>query len=225
MHFPLLLPPKPTIVKNISLALNVVLLLSVGFLYYKQFSGSKNEIDPAEGTSDSLGTVAPAVILSELPKNVPVVFINADTLFAKYELAKKEKIAGEVKMANYQKSYQAKVDAFQKEYSDYMEKAGGGNYTKEQGLAIEEGLKKKKDEIMMMEQNQDKVMGELENSNVHVQQKIYDYLTRFNKEHGYYCVLAYTKTGGGVLGINDSLDVTTQVLSGLNTEYNAEKRK
>ena len=211
--------------KNISLALNLILLLAVGFLYYKQFSGNKNETAIALAGNDSLKAAAPAVVLSALPKNMPLVFVNADSIFSKYEFAKKAKAEADIKVANYQKAYQAKANSFQKEYSDYMEKAGAGAYTKEQGLAIEEGLKNKKEEIMLMEQNQDKVMSEMESSNTEVQKKIYSFLTAFNKQHGYYCVLAYTKTGGGVLGVNDSLDVTTQVLSGLNAEYKTDKGK
>ena len=214
--------------KNISLILNAVLVLAVGFLYYKDFSSGKNSDSANSTTADSIKTVAPiqpAVNLSSLPKGLPVVFVDADSLFAKYDFAKKAKATGEGRLANYQKNYQDKVAAFQKEYNDYVEKAGKGGYTKEQGEQIEAGLQKKKNDIMLMEQNQDKVMGELDNSNVDVQKKIYEYLTRFNKEHGYYCVLAYTKAGGGVLGVNDSLDVTRIVLHGLNAEYNAAKGK
>lgn len=212
--------------KNISLTLNIVLLLAVGFLYYKQFSGTKNDtLAMAADGSDSTVVETTPVILSEIPKNVPVVFVNADSIFAKYELAKKEKAIAEGKVSAYQRSYQAKVEAFQKEYQDYMEKAGAGAYTKEQGLDIEAGLQKKKDDIMVMEQNQERVMGEMESSSVEVQKKIYNYLTRFNKENGYYCVLAYTKSGGGVLGVNESMDVTAQVLAGLNAEYSATKGK
>ena len=212
--------------KNISLVLNAILIVAVAFLFYKNFSDGKSENADSENKNDYIAS--PIVPLSSsaiaaLPKGVPFAFINADTIFAKYELAKKAKASGEGKVANYQKTYQAKAEAFQKEYNDYMEKAGAGGYTKEQGLAIEARLQKKKEEIVDMEQNQDKVMSEVDNSNVDVQKKIYDFLTKFNKEHGYYCVLAYTRTGGGVLGINDSLDVTIQVLSGLNAEYNASK--
>jgi outer membrane protein len=212
-------------VKNISLTLNIILLVAVGFLYYKVFSGNKNMAATVSEGNDSIKIVTPAVVLSELPKNRSIVFVNADSIFTKYELAKKAKALSEGKAASYQKAYQSKVEAFQKEYSDYMEKAGAGTYTKEQGLAIEEGLKKKKEDIMIMEENQSKVMSEMEASNTDVQKKIYDFLTRFNKEHGYHCVLAYTKTGGGVLGVSDSLDVTPQVLMGLNAEYNAIKGK
>ena len=214
--------------KNLSLALNAVLLLAVGYLYYKQFSDGKTAEAESDTLNDTIG--APIVPLSSnaiasLPKGVPFAFVNADTIFAKYELAQKAKASGEGRVANYQKTYQQKVEAFQKEYNDYMEKAGAGGYSKEQGLAIEAGLQKKRDDILAMEQNQEKVMSELDNSNIDVQKKIYDYLAKFNKEHGYYCALAYTLSGGGVLGINDSLDVTSQVLAGLNAEHSAGKGK
>ena len=214
--------------KNISLALNALLILAVGFLYYKDFSGEKKSSAPQQANSDSVKAFVPvqrSVNLSELPKGMPVVFVNADSLFAKYDFAKKSKAAGEGRVANYQKSYQEKAAAFQKDYNDYVEKAGKGAYSKEEATKIEEGLMKRRDELASMEQNQEKVMSELDNSSVEVQKKIYDYLTRFNKEHGYYCTLAYTKTGGGVLGVRDSMDVTKIVLDGLNSEYKATSKK
>lgn len=215
--------------KNISLAINAVLLVAVGFLFYKTFSGSKTDGTGSENTADSAATpvIVPlsAQTLASLPKGIPFAFINADTIFMKYAFAKKAKAAGEGRVASYQKSYQQKVETFQNEYDDYVKKAGAGGYTKEQAMGIEAGLQKKKDEIMEMEQNQDKIMAELDHSTIEVQTKVYDYLKRFNQENGYYCILAYTLTGGGVLGVSDSLDVTKQVLEGLNAEYAANKGK
>lgn len=215
--------------KNISFALNVALIVAVGFLYYKQFSGANKTSSATISASDSSGSSfhAPAIIpvINNAPKDVRIVFVNADSIFAKYEYAKKIKSAGDARVANYQKTYQEKAAAFQKDYNDYMEKAGAGGYTKEQGTSIEASLQKRRDEIVEMQQNQDKLLGDVEKTNADVQKNIYDYLSRFNKEHGYYCVFAYTKTGGGVLGVDNSLDVTTQVLAGLNNEYNAGKKK
>ena len=218
---------NPLPVKNISLVINAGLIIAVAFLFYKTYSGEKSG-EPDKAKHDSIAApVIPlsAKTLAALPKNVSFAFINADTIYAHYEFAKKAKAAGEGRVASYQKNYQQKAEAFQNEYKDYVDKAGKGAYTKEQGEQIEAGLAKKRDEIMMMEQNQDRVMGELDNSTAEVQKKIYDYLARFNREHGYYCALAYTLNGGGVLGINDSLDITSQVLAGLNAEYSSTKRK
>lgn len=219
--------------KNISLLLNSVLLVAVLFLYYLHFSGKKNIGANSPETSDTAKTkissavsfAPPVPILTALPKNVRIVFVNADSIFAKYEFAKKSKAAGESRVQGYQKTYQQKTEEFQKEYNDYVDKAGKGQYSKEQGLAIEEGLKKKRDEILAMEQSQDKVMGDVDKTNADVQKKIYAFLKRFNEEHGYYCALAFTNAGGGALGVSDSLDVTRQVLAGLNAEYKAGEKK
>ncbi|MBI4944906.1 MAG: OmpH family outer membrane protein [Bacteroidetes bacterium] len=213
--------------KNISLALNIVLLIAVGFLYYKQFSGGKNFSSATVSAPDSSGTSSPVIVpvINSAPKDVRIVFVNADSIFEKYTYARKTKAAGEGRVENYKRNYQDKVAAFQKEYTDYTEKAGAGGYTKEQGLAIEAGLQKKRDEIVAMEQNQSNVLEDVEKINADVQKRIYDYLSRFNKEHGYYCVFAYTKSGGGVLGVDDSMDVTAQVIAGLNNEYNSGKGK
>lgn len=214
--------------KNISLALNAVLILAVGFLYYKTFSSEKKAPAVQQTVSDSVKIsaepVQPIANLTSLPKGMPVVFMNADSLFANYDFAKKVKSSGEGKVANYQKSYQEKAAALQKDYNNYVEQAGKGAYSKEEATKIEEGLMQRRNEIAAMEQSQDKVLGEIDNSNLEVQKKIYAYLKRFNKEHGYYCTFAYTLTGSGVLGVNDSLDVTKQIVQGLNAEYKATKK-
>lgn len=214
--------------KNISLLLNAALIIAVGFLYYKQFSeNSAVDAGTPEQTDSSSAVLIPALpsASASLPKNINIVFVNADSVFEHYEYAKSAKASGENRVAGYEKNYRLKMEAFQKEYNDYMEKAGAGQYTKEQGLAIEAALMKKRDELMAMEQNQDKVLGEVDKTNLDVQKKVYDYLERFNKENGYHCVLAYTRSGGGVLGINESLDVTNKILEGLNSEYKATKTK
>lgn len=212
-------------VKNISVLLNIFLFAAVAGLYYLHFYGSKTQISQTETAtvSDTGAPTPPSVPISSIPKNTPIVFINADSVFAHYEYAQKARNASDAKAAGLEKTYQDKVMAFQKEYQEYMEKAGAGMYTKEQGLVIEEGLRKKQIEILEMEKKQGKFLEDVDKTNADVQKKIYDYLERFNKQHGYYCTLAFTKTGGGALGVNDSLDVTALVIQGLNEEYKAEK--
>jgi outer membrane protein len=215
-------------VKSFSLILNIILLLAVGFLFYKiYFPNASCPICKLSGKgNDTLENTSPALVsaisLSSAPRDAKIVFINADSVYAHYEFAKKTRTFSDAKAAGLEKSYRQKVADFQKEYQDYVEKAGAGMYTKEQGIAIEESLRKKQQEILEMEGRHGKMLDEMEQTTLEVQQKIYDYLHRFNRQNGYSCVLAYTKTGGGVLGINDSLDVTALVIQGLNEEYKAE---
>lgn len=215
-------------VKSILITLNALLFIAVGFLYYRNFSETKEEGDNNKQKHDSTAIIPPVVPvanIASLPKGAPIVFINSDSLFEKYEYAQKARASGEGKIEYARKNYQAKFEALQRDYADYIEKAKKGTYSQEEGLRIEAELKNRYDELIMMEQNQDKILDALDNANMDVMKKIYDFMARFNKKHGYVCALAYTHTGGGVLGINDSLDVTRQVIEGLNAEYNATNRK
>ncbi len=75
--------PSPLIknlrMKNLSVALNVVLLVAVMFLYVKVFSGNKSKTAVPEGKN--------------LPvKSANIYYVNADTLFENYDLYKETKI-------------------------------------------------------------------------------------------------------------------------------------
>jgi outer membrane protein len=211
-------------VKNILIAINALLLLSVAFLYYKQFSGTQineksNSTTDSSVVSDSFTMPVPNI--TSLPKGTAVVFFNSDSIFEHYEYAKKMKVHGESKIENARKALQAKETALQNDYADYMEKAQKGMYTREEGLKIEEDLKRRYEEIIKLTEGHDKMLEQIEASNQEVLKKIYDYVSRFNKKHGYVCALAYSRSGGVVVGVNDSLDVTRQIVEGLNAEYKA----
>ena len=45
-----------------------------------------------------------------------------------------------------------------------------------------------------------------------------------SKEHNYSYVMGYSE-GANLLYVNDSLDITKQVISGLNVQYKADKEK
>ncbi len=60
--------------------------------------------------------------------------------------------------------------------------------------------------------------------NDEVQQLITDYLEKYNKDHNYTFVLA-KGTGAGVLLANDALDITSEILEGLNKEYEEKKKE
>ena len=54
--------------------------------------------------------------------------------------------------------------------------------------------------------------------------KVADFLKIHAKEKGYKIVLTYSKSNPAVLYADESLDVTKEVLAGLNAEYNKNKK-
>jgi outer membrane protein len=57
-----------------------------------------------------------------------------------------------------------------------------------------------------------------------LQKAITDYIKKFNTGKNFSYVLGYSQ-GGGILFANDSLDITNEIIEGLNSEYRAKNNK
>jgi outer membrane protein len=117
--------------------------------------------------------------------------------------------------------YQNRAEGLQKEISNFQTTAG--NMTISQARAVEEDLRKKQQNLMMyQEQLGQQLMQEEASMNSDLYDKVSEYLQDYGKNKNLQIVLTYTK-GSGVLYANDSLDITKEVIVGLNEAYNIEK--
>jgi len=146
-----------------------------------------------------------------------IVFVNQDSLLNKYEYYKDLKTKFEGKTKNAQADMQAKGQAFQREVAQYQQSAS--TLAADQRKSTEERLARKQQELQTYQQN---AGGALQNEQAVETEKLYDkvagYLKTYAKEKGYKMVLSYTK-GSTILFADESLDVTSDVIKGLNAEY------
>ncbi|MBN8682035.1 MAG: OmpH family outer membrane protein [Chitinophagales bacterium] len=194
--------------KNLSLLLNAVLLLAVGYLFYAQFS------KPA----------APAPIMPPASQSggARIAFINADTLDAKYEWLKQQKEAIEQRMRNAENSLVSKQETLMKEADALQRRYAEGNMTqadaeKAQASLMQRGERLREEEARLsksLAEEQKKAFNDLY-ANLETQ------LKQLSSQIGYDYILSYTR-GGQILMANDSLDITKQVLDLLNSA-NAKK--
>jgi len=88
--------------------------------------------------------------------------------------------------------------------------------TVEQRANEEERLMKKQQYLM---EAKERMLDDLQRRESEMNDSIHDNLSRFlkeyNKEKNYYFILGYQR-GSGILFANDSLDITKEVLEGLN---------
>jgi outer membrane protein len=147
-----------------------------------------------------------------------IVFINQDSLLTKYEYYKDLKVKFEGKTKSAQSDMQAKGQAFQREVAQYQQTAG--NLSADQRKETEERLARKQQELQTYQQN---AGGALQNEQAVETEKLYDkvagYLKTYAKEKGYKMVLTYSKGNSAILFADESLDVTSDVIKGLNAEY------
>ena len=194
---------------NISIVLNVVLLIAVVVLYILHFSNSAT----TEESGLEHGQIDPG--------NFSIAYVNSDSLLKNYDFFKdleKQLIAKRDKLNS---EYQNRAEGLQKEIANFQSTAG--NMTISQARAVEEDLRKKQQNLMMyQEQLGQQLMGEEAKMNADLYGKVSDYLRDYGLNKNLQLVLTYTK-GSGVLYANDSLDITDQIIVGLNEKYGVEQ--
>ena len=151
-----------------------------------------------------------------------VVFVNADTLLANYDLFKDVKTRLEGKAKKAESDLKGKATAFEREVGQYQQSAA--NLSNEQRAVTEQRLARKQQELANLNQSES---NRLMSEEAEEQKKIYDkveaYLKDYSKEKGYKMVLSYSRGNSAILYSDATLDITQDVLKGLNEAYAKEK--
>ncbi len=208
--------------KNLSLSINIVLVIAVAILYYLHFS-HPGKSEPAALT-DSTASSKPVVIAAKDIKASKIVYINSDVLNEKYDFVKDLTSAAQVKQQRLENVYQSKAQKLQEDYADLQKKASQGLLSENQSAAAQEDLMKRKEELDRMQGELQVMMEDIQKSNEEVRKRVIDYVREYNKTGQYNYILTYTDGPGGVVLLaNDSLDITNEIIEGLNAAYRTKK--
>lgn len=152
-----------------------------------------------------------------------IVFVDSDSLLNQYEYFKVLKTKMEAKGKAADNDLKAKGQAFQRDMQQYQSQAN--SMTAEQRAATEERLSRKQQELQAYQQNAGAAFQEEQSKEQEaLYNKVADYLKVYAKNKGYKMVLKYQKGMGDILFADPSLDVTSEVIKGLNEAYTKEKK-
>ena len=198
--------------KNLSLILNIVLLIAVGVLYFLHFRGHQETT-----TVSSIKNSGNPIDIEGLT----IAYVNSDSLLKNYDLFKDMEKKFNSKRDKLNTEYQNRAKGLQTEISNYQQTAG--NMTINQQRAVEEDLRRKQQNLMLyQEQLSQELMQDESNMNAQIYDKVSDYLKDYGKNKNLHLVLTYTK-GSGVLYASDSLNITNEVITGLNQQYQMDQ--
>lgn len=193
--------------KNLSLALNIVLLIAVGVLYYLHFDGKKETVQNESETSQ--------------PSDYAIGYINADSVLKNYDFFKEMQEKLQEKGEKLEVEYQNRAQGLQKEVNDYQRNVN--SLTIGQAKAVEENLLKKQQNLRLY---QESLAQELMKEESKVNKELYDKVTAFIEEYsnsnGLEMVVKYNQ-GSDVLYANNGMDITQAVIAGLNEQYKEQK--
>lgn len=182
--------------KQLSLILNVVLLVAVGILYYKVFT--KEEVVAITG---------PAAASK-------IVFVNSDSLMDNYTLFKQMQEKMEKKKDSLDQMLTGRGKALENEIQQYQQGAEGMSAGERQ--LREETLMRKQQNLM---DERDRLLDMLKEEEAALTDSIHNDLMKsvkaFNEKYKFDFILGYSR-GSGILYANDSLDITSKIVQGLN---------
>lgn len=198
--------------KNLSVALFVILFLAVISLFVLQFSGNKKsskdnvQVNTVESSAEG------------------IAFVNIDTIIFKFDMFKDRRADLLDKQQKAETELNSKGSQYERGVKDYQDKVNKGLVTRATAAEMEQSLYQQQQELVSL---RDKLQSDLLEEDQVMNRQILEYITTFleeNKEEYNYQYILGKSFGSVVLYGNNSSDITQKVLDGLNAKYKAEKK-
>jgi outer membrane protein len=194
--------------KNLSLALNIILLVAVAVLYVLYFSGRKSGSQTASSSDTSI-------------VDLKIAYINSDSVLKHYEFFNETRDGLEKKAKAMEQDFQNRYNDLQSEAQAYERNVN--NMTYGQVQSAKENLAKKENNLRVFQQSlQQAVMNDETKMNKELYDRVTEFLKGYSKEKGIQVVLKYDPSSDVLYG-GSALDITNQVIDGLNAAYKHEK--
>lgn len=210
--------------KNVLLIWNGLLTVGIIVLWASLNQKVDKSGDVAAGSSaaltpDSVKLLKPL----DLPKvtadgkKPTIYYVNTDTLIAKYKVFTKESAVLESRTAKLEATIVSRRRALEQEVMSAQQRMQSGAMTQTQAQETEANLVRKQQELAAYaDGEQEKIINEQKRITEKLQKNVQGYLKTYCAKAGIEYVLSYSNSGS-ILFANPSLDITEQVLEGLNS--------
>lgn len=194
---------------------NAVLLLGLIGIYIIHFTGV--------GTKSKVNADATAPLEKE--GGLTIAYVNTDTLLAKYQYA----IDMEQELLAYKDQQEAygrqQMEKFQNDYQEYLKNGASMTLTQQQQKEAE--LKQRAEKMSTIEQELSaKILERQMSENTKLLNAIFAYVREYNAANQQFdIILRKTFNDSPTLYLNPAMDITDEIVKGLNEEYKQIKGK
>jgi outer membrane protein len=204
------------IMKKLPLLINIILGVAIVVLYVLHFADTDSKSNK-ESKAYSKEVVRP-----EFPL---IVYVNFDTLLLNYDFYYDLQGELEEKRKTSEAELSSRSKAYEKGAADYQEKVQKGLVTRSTAQELEQQLIQEQQNLLQLRDNlASQLMEEEQVMNRQIVNSIMEYIKEYNKVHNYQYVISY-QFGGPLLFANDSLNITNEIIKGLNEKYNRERER
>lgn len=158
--------------------------------------------------------------------NLPIAYINLDSLLSNYTLAQE---CGEQLMKKQEDArlkLNTKMRTFQNEYADFQRKIENNAFlSRERAESEANRLQRKQEELQALEEQltQD-IIKENQALNIRLADSLTNYLNEYNKDGRFHLILS-NQGRDNVLTAVEGYDITSEITDALNARYTSKKKK
>ena len=195
--------------KKTNLIISVVLTAAVAVLYILYFTGT--------GTQKSTPAPESGAVTAA---SGDIVYINMDTLINQYDMYNVLRTELQGKFNAIENDLNKQGRALDNDIQSFQEKLQKGLLTRSQAESMQNELGLRTQEMQNLVQQKQMEMQEEEAVMINrVMDAITTYVAEYNKDRQYSLILTTTAATSTVINAADGLDITHEIVDGLNAEY------
>ncbi|MEO5984848.1 MAG: OmpH family outer membrane protein [Ferruginibacter sp.] len=200
--------------QNVSLILNVMLLLAVGILYYLHFSQKKQVV--AKSTS--------ATSASTTTSRAPIAYVELDSLNEKITFIKSKRRELEGEQKAIETEWENSYKGLENQKNNFLKK--GNAITQEEAQQFQGVLIQQQQQIDTKKQSLTQKLSEKSYKFLEgIQKQLKEFLEEYNKEKNYQYIFT-TGTGLDYMVYKDSaLNITSDVINGMNEKISRSSKQ
>jgi len=197
--------------KKITLVAKVLIAVALVAL----FTNCKSK-KSAKDSSDNTSNV-------QLSSNFSAAWVNIDTLINNYDMYFDMQKELEESGRKLESELNTKSRDFEKQANDFQDKVQKGLITRSQAQQMQQDLSAKEQELYRLRDDLRAQLADEQQVKLRqIHQSITEFLADYNKDKGFHLILSNT-FGGPLLYGHPKLDITQEVLKGLNKKYSSKR--
>ena len=202
--------------KNISIVLGPVFLFG-GIMML----GSCNSKPTPTAPATTASVAAPPASAGS-----KIAYVNIDSLEANYELLKTKREEFKKKQASMENELQRSYQQMQNDAAEVQKKAQENTLTKSEYDAAQKRLMQMQQSLETRKQSlTDQLVKEQDEFNKDLKARLDAFLAEYNKTGHYDYILSYSASGSSILYVNKQLDITKDVVDGMNASSQNDQNK
>ncbi len=192
--------------KKILFTISVAAMLGLGM------TSCNNQPQKNDTQKEAKGTIA------DSNADMKIAYVEVDTIMSQYQYWKDVMKLMQGKQANIQKTLQGKQQSLQQAAANFQQGIQSNKYSQAQAQQIQANLQQQAQEGDALQQRLgSEYQKEVEKYNTALSDSIHHFLAEYNKDKKFSLILA--KQGDNILYASNALDITDQVVAGLNKRY------